>query len=411
MSESRGGLSTRVLDPRAVTILTTNNCTAACSHCCMHSSPDRRETLSREQLLTIIDALFEETAIELVVFAGGEPLLLGDDLLAAIARVKEKGALTRIVTNGFWARTPEAAHETLRSLRDAGLDEVNISTDDYHLPFVSLRRVKTAYEAALAIDFSAVVIANCFGPESALTPEAVHREFGMGEDAQYRYSDDGNVSLNVEIKRNNQLGVLSNARVQMLGRGEQTMSPDELHPVDVNDVSDAIGGCPWAVRSAAISPRGHLLSCCGFELDGNPVLDYGDLAEVSVKEALDRADDDVLTNMIALLGPPRIKQILESICPDELDFPRPLYTSYCEVCSDLVHRPKNQQAMMRHQGAFVPAILTARGMLRERFTEADGRVRIPPSYMVRLTTSVESTRATETGPTEPAAPLVGEPAG
>lgn len=145
----------RVFEPKQITVLTTSKCTAACKHCCMNSSPERDDMLSWEQLEKILTQAFSElgNGLKLIIFAGGEPMLLGKDLYKAIQLCKQQGLATRIVTNAYWATSPRVARLKLSELKEAGLDEVNISTDDYHLPFIKLTNVRYAYEAALELQF------------------------------------------------------------------------------------------------------------------------------------------------------------------------------------------------------------------------------------------------------------------
>lgn len=374
-----GTMPVRVLEPRSITIETTNRCTAACRHCNMRSGPDRGGTLSWDQLRHIINEVFSELdEIDVVVFAGGEPTLLGADLHKAIALCKEHGAVTRIVTNAFWATSPEAAQATVAELRAAGLDELNISTDDYHLPFISLQRLRWAFEAAFEAGFMSVALANCAGPQSWLTAERLDQGFGQAA-MHRRYDPDGNLNEQRWALGETML-MLSNAKVQRIGRGIDRIQDSELPPLEAGESLADYGGCPWALRSAAISPSGHLLSCCGFELEDNPILDYGDLNERPLSELLDRADGDLITNMIAILGPPRIKEILEQHWPDEVSFPR-TYNSYCEVCSDLVGVEQNRRALYRYQASFLETVMQTREQLTADFSDGE-RVRLPADLLI-----------------------------
>src|SRR4051812_21165098 len=111
----------RVFEPTSITVLCTNRCTAECRHCCMNSGPDRKETLSFPQLQHILGEIFRELPrLYLIVFAGGEPTLLGEDLERAITLCKQHGRMTRLVTNAFWASSPEAARAMVLRLRAAG---------------------------------------------------------------------------------------------------------------------------------------------------------------------------------------------------------------------------------------------------------------------------------------------------
>ncbi|MBX3156914.1 MAG: radical SAM protein [Deltaproteobacteria bacterium] len=358
----------QVLEPHTVTILTTDKCTARCRHCCMNSSPERANKLTHEQIATALGQMFQHYRMKVVVFAGGEPTLLGDDLLKSIAFCKKHGVGSRIVTNAYWADTPENATAMCKELREAGLDELNISMDDYHEPYVAFANVKRAWQAAKEFDFSAVAIANCYGPQSVLTPDFLEEELGMKEDVkiQRRFDVDGR-STGFEKQIHQTTFVLSNGNVQRLGRGADLIADEEIARESYNTHIATIGGCPHAVRAAALTPRNHLVSCCGFELHGNPILDFGEVTDGNLDRLVENADNDLIVNMIAMIGPPRIMELLKDFCPDEVSFPRSIYQSYCEVCHDLVGIAQNRQAMYKYQGMFASHILAAREGLAEKY--------------------------------------------
>ena len=147
--------------------------------------------MTGDQLEEILDQLFASTKLAVVVFSGGESTLLGEDLNRALRKCRAHGVISRLVTNALWATSVAAALVKLRELRAAGLDELNISTDDYHLPYVSLQKVKNAYLAATQVDFQSVVICNAYGPDSWLTPERLNAEFGGGADLKLRFDANG----------------------------------------------------------------------------------------------------------------------------------------------------------------------------------------------------------------------------
>src|SRR5258708_26308015 len=114
----------------------------------MNSGPERKGRLSLKQIRHSIDQAADSTKVRLIIFAGGEPLLLGDDLYAALEHVRARGLKSRLITNAYWAVSPERAAEVVARLHACGLDELNLSIDDYHLPFIKPQRVKAAFDAA-----------------------------------------------------------------------------------------------------------------------------------------------------------------------------------------------------------------------------------------------------------------------
>ncbi len=56
--------------------------------------------------MEILDAVVDGAPTrESVVFTGGEPRMLGEELVTVVRAAAEKGLGTRIVTSGFWGRT------------------------------------------------------------------------------------------------------------------------------------------------------------------------------------------------------------------------------------------------------------------------------------------------------------------
>ena len=101
----------------------------------MNSGPDREETLSYEQMERILTELFATAPLlHIVIFAGGEPLLLGDDLLKAIRLCRQNGKGTRVVTNAFWAHSIEQGLAGQPTAYLLGFDPVEIRKKNYVQP-------------------------------------------------------------------------------------------------------------------------------------------------------------------------------------------------------------------------------------------------------------------------------------
>jgi MoaA/NifB/PqqE/SkfB family radical SAM enzyme len=108
---------------RTLSVMPTFRCPAECGHCGTMSSPRERTVLSLESILSAIDQA-AELGYEVVVFTGGEPTLARRPLLTALQRATDLGLITRVVTNGYWARTAKAADRTMAQLVGAGLREI-----------------------------------------------------------------------------------------------------------------------------------------------------------------------------------------------------------------------------------------------------------------------------------------------
>ena len=123
--------------PETMTVIATYQCTAACEHCCFGSHPGITERLPLERILHHIDQAAALASINLVVFTGGECFLLGQDLIAAVARCTHRLQPVRIECIG---RSP-AARSTACAAGEAGLG-TNVHRDA-HQAFVLPDRIVT----------------------------------------------------------------------------------------------------------------------------------------------------------------------------------------------------------------------------------------------------------------------------
>ena len=164
--------------PHTHTILTTNLCTAVCDHCSVRSDKKRRETLTAKEIIHSINEIHAFGNLKTVVFAGGEPTLLKDDLFESIAHAHCLGLNTRLVTNCSWAFNIDKAKQLLQQLKDSGLHELNLSMDKFHADFIKQQCVANAFNASIGMGFGCVIIATSKFNGNDLTLRDPH-EFSM----------------------------------------------------------------------------------------------------------------------------------------------------------------------------------------------------------------------------------------
>lgn len=333
------------IEAKQITFLTTNKCTAECGHCSVSSSPRRKGTLTAKQMIKTIDDFIALSNIQLVIFAGGEPTLLGNELLEVIAYADSRRLLTRLMTNGHWATSPKAAKAKLVELREVGLQEINISCDDYHLPYIPSKRLRYAWDATRGLKFSSVVIASASNENSIMTPEKIMEI--LGEKVPLIYDDDGSATVDF----NNETGevrVISNANLARLGRGVQFVPESELRiPVRQQSLDQR---CRWISSSPAISPSNHLLSCCGMEASGRAHLDYGSLEQTPLASLIDKAQKSPVVRAIGVLGPYRVMSILRTLEPGAMFWDQ--YSGVCELCAHMFDRPAIADLLTKHADTF-----------------------------------------------------------
>jgi MoaA/NifB/PqqE/SkfB family radical SAM enzyme len=134
--------------PRALALITTRRCTAACDHCCFGCSPRAQDAIPISRLHELIDEAARVPSIRQIGFTGGECFLLGRDLVALVSRAHGHGFATRAISNGYWATSDAAARARIAPLRAAGLDQLMLSTGSFHQRFVPVERIGLAARAA-----------------------------------------------------------------------------------------------------------------------------------------------------------------------------------------------------------------------------------------------------------------------
>ena len=129
-----------------IDILVTFRCNAACAHCITRSHPKRTEWLEEREVLDLL-AVGAEQGKRYTSFTGGEPFLDFPRLLRCVRFAKQKGYFVCADSNAFWGVTDRRATDWVQRLVDAGLNALFPSADHFHLPFVSLDRVRRVVEA------------------------------------------------------------------------------------------------------------------------------------------------------------------------------------------------------------------------------------------------------------------------
>ncbi len=85
---------------------------------------------------------------KLLVLSGGEALYYFNDIQEIIKCSAKLGYSVWVETNAYWAGSRSLAREKVSLLKRAGVAQLVISTDLFHLPFVPLDRVIWAIQAA-----------------------------------------------------------------------------------------------------------------------------------------------------------------------------------------------------------------------------------------------------------------------
>lgn len=339
-----------MLYPTALNVLITNWCNAKCDHCCMNAGPTRHDKLDFAAIKKAISELHAQHTLRLVVFAGGEPTIERATLSQSIRFCSELGIRTRLVTNAFWAKSAAAAFRYLKELRADGLVEINVSCDDYHLPYVPVGNVKNVWQAAKELDFETVVIANGSGPNNLINPGYLAEILGEGSPSKLTYKG---MHLMSEFEAgSDSYFAISQTTFQRLERAAQALPENAFVPIASQ--APLNGNCPHVLTNAALSPKGHLLACCGFEVDGNAVLDIGGVENESLPQLVEDACNNDILAALAYLGPYFLMKTALRLTGQNIEDHK--FGALCEVCSALTKAPAHLRALKANPNEWIPLL-------------------------------------------------------
>jgi MoaA/NifB/PqqE/SkfB family radical SAM enzyme len=164
--------------PLLVHIVPMRRCNLACAYCNEYdavSQPVPLDVMRRR-----LD-LLADLGTAMITVSGGEPLI-HPELDAMIVRMRERGMISSLITNGYYL-----SRERIRRLNEAGLDYLQISIDNVEPDEVSLKSLRLlepklrwlAEDAEFGVNINSVVGAGIKNPEDALAVARRARELGF----------------------------------------------------------------------------------------------------------------------------------------------------------------------------------------------------------------------------------------
>jgi hypothetical protein len=272
-------------------------------------------------MISFVDQIYAFGKLQLVVFTGGEPFLLGKDLFSCVEYCSKKGLATRVVTNAFWAKTSQSAREMIKACKETGLSEINLSCDDYHQEFIPLERVKYANEACCEFKLPCL-IGHKVMKDCKITVEYLEKFCGC-EFARFNPKE-------------------KNPANNVISSGYTVPVADDMHMIPDEEILYPECGFQWkepcssVLQRVIITPRKELSICCGMIPRKVQEIFFGPLDSMSLEEAIVMAHQDLIVNWLALEGPYGMMRFIQSKSPCT-PF-REKYVNICHLCSEILTR-------------------------------------------------------------------------
>ena len=120
-----------------------SRCNIRCEHCVATENTPESKKMEHNRAKEIIVKL-AQSGVGAISFSAGEPFLYFKEMAELVTLCKQIGIYTRIVTNSFWAKTPEASDSLVAELKEAGLSQLRLSYSRWHQKNINRNNVLNA---------------------------------------------------------------------------------------------------------------------------------------------------------------------------------------------------------------------------------------------------------------------------
>ena len=217
-----------------------------------------------------------------------------------VEHAKSRSLVTRVVTNGYWARTYEAAKEQLSVLRKSGLNEINFSTGDDHCKYVPLDYISNGCRSAIDMGLTTVVNVETAPDRKICVSDIVNR-----------------IELKPYINAtefNRRLHIIA-GEWMMKKEPEQSIKNKENLQIYKHDTK----GCSNIFKTITIDPYSDVYSCCGLTMRNMSSMKIGNIKKNSIMEIYSSQFEDFLKVWIHTDGPNNIMKYIYEKMGTEYD--------------------------------------------------------------------------------------------
>jgi Radical SAM superfamily len=322
-----------------VVIKVTGQCTAKCSHCSVHSGPDRHDHLPWPIIKkTLLEC--PEIGCPSVWISGGEPFLRFRQLQYIVTLAKRLHIRVIINSNAYWAISREVARTVLAKLCSCGPFEIALSSDDFHLPFIGFDQVENAAFAARELNLS----------------HWLGRVTYVGDGSRDEMRERA-IKANLPV---------TEQPLQYIGRARQ-----ELIQLQTTDVRQEYSPCSTVMIPTVLSD-GRVSMCCTGAAGENPRLIVGDLNKESLQAVVRRLQDDIVYNGLRVGGP----GFLLSLASTEIQSgSRAPYLSKCQHCREVCNTPGLDEAISKRGGSTLRSTLVSLDVLQRAHLRSNTQTR------------------------------------
>jgi MoaA/NifB/PqqE/SkfB family radical SAM enzyme len=258
-----------------------------------------------------------------ITFTGGEPLLFQNEHAELIGLATQLGLASRVVTNGFWAKSMKRGLQVLSRMKEAGLSELNFSADKFHLEYMESKVLRNALECARILGYPRIIsfVTNSDTPPLDLLSEMYELPRAQLMDLRPLLHD----PRQIEELKDHYIFVFAGG---LIGLGRAAQHPDELRHFPVS-FFPSLDPCGEVINKPVIYPDGDFQGCC---CAGGKIRSFtiGNLHHSGLAELYAKMENRLHYQFINSHGPKELYEVIRRARPDLKR--SGTYTSICELC-------------------------------------------------------------------------------
>ncbi|WP_414732740.1 radical SAM protein [Acetobacterium carbinolicum] len=293
----------------------TYKCNASCASCCFECHPNLTEKMELKDALDYIHQAAASSTFDEIGISGGEALLYEDEVLKILDYASGLGLKTSLTTNGFWGNTQENALYKLELLKEKGLTNLVVSTDEFHQSFIDYDYIEN------------ILIAN----EIVGIPLKIY---------------------NLVIRTSSEHPLATKYKQCDWIKGACVPAGRAKHQIPSGNYiyGDYGGRCIYADK-LTIMPDNFVYPCCspGIRLKS---MQLGSVSELSIAQLVQAKENAALLNIIIRRGPKWLKEAGEArgcILQNRQDE----YVSICHLCMEIFE----DEVFLQQMEPFIKEIL------------------------------------------------------
>ncbi len=273
-------------------------CNIRCEHCVATDTVSDGRKMRHDKAKELIAEL-AEAGVGGISFSAGEPMLYPREIGELVKLCRQVDIYTRIVTNSFWAKTPESGDRSVAELQGNGLSQLRLSYSRWHQKHVNRNNVLNAARSCQKIGLDYFI--------SFVT------DFSEEDDQYERFLRDHGLTFFPEP-------VIYAGRAKSFKR-RSILTDYQANCCDMN---------PY------LAPDLDMYACCdaGSHFMATNFFYLGNLQDRTVEQLFAKSETDRLHNLIRTMGITNIASFTGMKGRDIITY------SKCELCRKLFNSPE-----------------------------------------------------------------------